>query len=152
MTPYHVFRSQQFVRERFGRVPAIDVKTICVNIANTRFPVPEGQMTDTRSDPALVRSADLIGQLADTGYLLKLAALFREFAETGANKALGYSHPDDLRVSYPKFFWQLVAPLIQDALDYLEITQEGKQWTANLFAHVFIEEHGGGRRRARRNS
>ena len=152
MTPYHVFRSQQFVRERFGRVPAIDVKTICANIANTRFPVPEGQMTDTRSDPALVRSADLIGQLADTGYLLKLAALFREFAETGANKALGYSHPDDLRVSYPKFFWQLVAPLIQDALDYLEITQEGKQWTANLFAHVFIEEHGGGRRRARRNS
>ena len=113
MTPYHVFRSQQFVRERFGNVAVLNAKTICANIANTRFPVPEGEVIDTRSDPALVRSADLIGQLSDTGYLLKLAALFREFAETGATKALGYNHPDDLRVSYPKFFWQLVAPLIQ---------------------------------------
>ena len=59
----------------------------------------------------------------------------------GATKVLGYNYPDDLRVSYPKLFWQLAAPPIQDALDYLEIAQEGKQWTANLFAHVFIEEY-----------
>jgi hypothetical protein len=72
MAPYHVLRSQQFVRERFGNVAVHDAKTICANIANTQFPVPEGKVTDTRSDPALVRSADLIGQLADTGYLVKL--------------------------------------------------------------------------------
>ena len=147
-----MFRSQQFVQERFGNIAVLDVKTIFANITNTRFPVPEGEVTDTRSDPALIRSADLIGQLAHTGYLVELAALFGELAETGATKALGYNHPDDLRMSYPKFFWQLVAPLIQGALNYLEITQEGKQWTANLFAHVFIEEHGGRRRRARRAS
>jgi hypothetical protein len=26
---------------------------------------------------------------------------------------------------------------------YLRVTQEGKQWIANLYAHVFLEEHRG---------
>ena len=131
MTPYHVFRSQQFIRERFGKVSNIDIGVVCANIANTRFPVPEGEADDATGYPALVRSADLIGQLADTGYLLKLSALFREFEETGTTAGLGFKNPDDLRTAYPKFFWQLVAPVIQNALDYLEVTQEGKQWTTN---------------------
>ena len=46
---------------------------------------------------------------------------------------------------YPRFFWQAVEPYIGDALEHLQRTVEGKQWIANLYAHVFAEEH----RRAR---
>jgi hypothetical protein len=41
------------------------------------------------------------------------------------------------------FFWRAVRPYIGDALRYLRVTQEGKQWIANLYAHVFSEEHRG---------
>ena len=36
----------------------------------------------------------------------------------------------------------MVTPYITDALRYLRVTQQGKLWIANLFAHVFSEEHG----------
>ena len=48
-----------------------------------------------------------------------------------------------LRAAYPSFFWNAVRPFIGDALKYLRVTQEGKQWIANLYAHVFSEEHRG---------
>jgi len=47
----------------------------------------------------------------------------------------------DLAEAYPKFYWNAVRPYIGDALGYLRLTQEGKQWIANLFAHVFAVEH-----------
>ena len=89
------------------------------------------------------RAADLIGQLADIDYLRKTSALFAEFQETGTSEKRGYQTPDDLRAAYPAFFWQAVRPYIGDALRYLQVTQEGKQWIANLYAHVFSEEHRG---------
>src|SRR6516165_7127019 len=46
-------------------------------------------------------------------------------------------------LTYPRFFWKAVNPYIGDALDYLRVTQEGKLWIANLYAHVFSEEHRG---------
>ena len=122
LTPYHVTRSK----------------------LHTRFPVPEDeQHTNTADYPGLLRAADLIGQLADIDYLRKTSALFAEFQETGASEKLGYQTPDDLRAAYPAFFWQAVRPYIGDALRYLQVTQEGKQWIANLYAHVFSEEHRG---------
>ena len=93
--------------------------------------------------PGLLRAADLIGQLADINYLRKTPALFAEFQETGAIEKLGYQTSDDLRAAYPAFFWQAVRPYIGDALRYLRVTQEGKQWVSNLYAHVFSEEHRG---------
>jgi hypothetical protein len=146
LTPYHVTRSKLFVRERFGKVTLthIDTQEIEANIEHTRFPVPEQeQHTSTADYPGLLRAADLIGQLADIDYLRKTSALFEEFRETGANEKLGYRTPDDLRAAYPAFFWQSVSPYIGDALRYLRVTQEGKQWIANLYAHVFSEEHRG---------
>ncbi len=146
LTPYHVTRSKVFVRERFGKVSLahIDTREIEANIEHTRFPVPEDeQHTSTADYPGLLRAADLIGQLADIDYLRKTSALFAEFQETGANEKLGYQTPDDLRAAYPAFFWQAVRPYIGDALRYLQVTQEGKQWIANLYAHVFSEEHRG---------
>jgi len=35
----------------------------------------------------------------------------------------------------------VVTPYIQDGLRYLRGTETGKQWIANLYAHVFAMEH-----------
>src|SRR5262245_54037883 len=91
---------------------------------------------------AFLVGADLIGQLADPRYPQKLNALFHEFVETGTAKQLGLSSPADLVVTYPTFFWNSVEPHIGDALRYLSLTSEGRQWVANLNCHVFAIEHG----------
>ena len=143
LTPYHVARSKLFVRERFSdAIIDLDIPLIEKNIEHTRFPVPEDEAHKSTGDfPGLVRAADLIGQLADINYLRKQPALFNEFRETGASEKLGYKSVADLRDNYPDFFWQKVRPYIGDALRYLRITQEGKQWVANLYANVFSMEH-----------
>jgi hypothetical protein len=142
LTPYHVDRGKLFVHERFKDHRLIDVELVKRYIEPTRFPVPaEGDDTDTVSFPALVRAADLIGQLSDPRYLKKIPALFFEFEETGVNGRLGYRHPGDLRANYPKFYWKGVYPYVQDALAYLSLTQSGKQVKANLYANVFVVEH-----------
>ena len=142
LAPYHVDRGKLFIRERFGGNALLDAEAIASNIELTRFPVPDdGDHQATSTYPGLVRAADLIGQLADPNYLRKLPALFYEFQETGINERLGYHSPTDLQRSYPGFYWNMVARYIQDGLRYLQVTQEGKQWIANLYAHVFAVEH-----------
>jgi hypothetical protein len=148
LTPYHVDRSKQFVRERFGKKllqdldSIIDVERIASYIEMTRFPPPKDEAyADTRHYGGLTRAADFIGQLGDPNYLRKTPALFYEFEETNSNEKLGYTVPADLRRSYAGFFWNVVNPYIEDALKYLQRTQEGKQWIANLYAHVFTAEH-----------
>lgn len=144
LTPYHVTRSKLFVRERFGKTSLthIDTLEIEANIEHTRFPVPEREEHASTADyPGLLRAADLIGQLADISYLRKISALFAEFRETGVAEKLGYQNPGDLRTAYPAFFWNAVSPYIGDAIRYLRVTQDGKQWIANLYAHVFSVEH-----------
>ncbi|HIK33273.1 MAG TPA: metal-dependent phosphohydrolase [Oscillatoriales cyanobacterium M59_W2019_021] len=142
LTPYHVDRGKLFIDERFGGHKLIDAEIIKRNIELTRFPVPSSEdRQDTRHFPGLVRAADLIGQLSDPRYLKKISALFYEFEETGTNKGLGYKHPGDLRNGYPKFYWHGVYPYIKDALQYLELTQTGKQILANLYSNVFVVEH-----------
>ncbi len=142
LTPYHVDRGKVFVRERFADTGRLDVERLAAAIELTRFPVPEdGDHDETDNEPGLVRAADLIGQLADPHYLRKINALFFEFEETGTADKLGYQTPADLAEGYPKFYWKAVRPYLGDALDYLQLTQEGKQWVANLFAHVFAIEH-----------
>lgn len=142
LTPYHVDRAKLFVEERFGGHKLIDAEIIMRNIELTRFPVPnEEDHQDTCNYPGMVRASDLIGQLSDPRYLNKISALFYEFEETGTNKFLGYRHPGDLRKNYPKFYWHGVFPYVKDALDYLRLTQQGKQIIANLYSNVFVVEH-----------
>jgi hypothetical protein len=142
LTPYHVDRGKLFVRERFGGHAIIDAETIMANIELTRFPVPDDtDHQDTLHYPGLLRAADLIGQLSDPNHLRKFSALFYEFEETGMNKKLGYKHPTDLRNAYPAFYWRIVNRYIQEGLRHLRVTQEGKQWIANLYSHVFSVEH-----------
>ena len=143
LTPYHVDRGKLFTDERFGGHQLINADIVKQNIELTRFPVPAGEdRQDTLGYPGLVRAADLIGQLSDPRYLQKISALFYEFEETGMNKELGYRSPGDLRAGYPKFYWTVVYPYIEDGLSYLDLTQEGKQVIANLYANVFRIEHG----------
>jgi hypothetical protein len=144
LTPYHVARSKLFVRERFGKLGLSQLSSSEVesNIEHTRFPVPKDEQHAPTSDcPGLLRAADLIGQLADINYLRKTSALFTEFRETGMSNILKYNSAADLRTNYPNFFWNVVRPYIEDALVYLRVTQEGKQWIANLYANVFSTEH-----------
>lgn len=145
LTPYHVDRSKLFIYERFGSQNLlIDVNAdrIASYIEMTRFPVPDDPFyQDTKGFGGLVRAADFIGQLGDPNYLRKIPALFYEFEETGENQNTGYKSPGHMRRNFTVFYWQVVRPHIQDALRYLQITQEGKQWIANLHSHVFDVEH-----------
>jgi hypothetical protein len=139
LAPYHVERSKLFVNERFGKQllwemeEVIDAERLASYIEMTRFPVPDDDWyKDTKGYRGLVRAADLIGQLGDPNRLRKCPALFYEFQEIG----LGYKTPGDLRLNNAKFYWDVVSHYIQDALRYLRITHEGKQWIASLHANV----------------
>lgn len=142
LTPYHVDRGKMYVRQRFADSSLIDENRIAEAIEYTRFPVPtDAAYHSTESEPALVRAADLIGQLADPFYHRKINNLFYEFVETGFAEKLGYETPMDLMEQFPTFFWEQVQPLIHPALKHLEQTMEGKQWVAQLYNHVFQVSH-----------
>lgn len=112
LTPFHVDRGKQFIAERFANHPKIDVTLLQRYIELTRFPVPNDEAHRCTLDyPGLTRAADLIGQLSDPNYLVKIPALFQEFEEIGGNQALGYRQPSDLRAGHPKFYWNVVSQL-----------------------------------------
>ncbi|MEM7100734.1 MAG: metal-dependent phosphohydrolase [Pseudomonadota bacterium] len=141
MTPYHVDRGVMYVEERFASDPAIDTQLVVECIEMTRFPVPptpEYQVTDTL--PALVRGADLIGQMADPQYLQKLTRLFNEFVETGEAQRLGFANASELRHGFPEFFYSQVHPYIGECISYLKLTQDGWAWIANLFHHLHANQ------------
>ena len=113
LTPYHVTRGQIFLRECFADEPHIDLNTVAACIEMTRFPVPSAapyQQTETL--PAMVRAADLIGQMADPDYRSKLPLLFREFSEFGEAKRLKLTSAEDLHRTFPHFFYTQVRPYI----------------------------------------
>ena len=142
LAPYHVDRGKLYARQRFADSDIIDEDRILAAIEYTRFPVPDdAAYRSTDSEPALVRAADLIGQIADPFYHRKIGGLYHEFVETGFAQQLGYETPMDLMEQFPQFFWQQVHPLIGPALGHLEQTMEGKQWVAQLYNHVFQVSH-----------
>lgn len=141
LTAYHVDRGKQFVAENLGCFRSLNVESIQQIIEFTRFPIPDDESyRNTAGFPGLARSADLIGQLGDPRYLEKLPALFYEFEESGANKALGYRHCGDLRCGYPNFFKVVVSPLIQPAIRYLKATETGQQIVNQLYKNVLTVE------------
>jgi hypothetical protein len=143
LAPYHVDRSKLFVIERLDSVEMLDAARIARAIEYTRFPyVPSPSDADDlhEEEGLLLRAADLIGQLGDPNYMRKSNALFYEFEETGLNKTLGYHTPADVVYKYPQFYWSNVAPQIQLAVRYLNVTSSGRQWIANLYSNVFRAE------------
>jgi hypothetical protein len=142
LTPYHVDRGILFAKSRGKDVPYIDTERLAHAIELTRFPVPDSadhQETDTEA--GLVRAADLIGQFGDPDHMRRLPGLYYEFVETGIAESLGYTSAADLAEDYPDFFWTMAHPYLKDALRYLQLTQEGQQWIANIHSHLFAVEH-----------
>jgi hypothetical protein len=137
LMPYHVARGCMFVQERFAQHPIIDVDIIARHIEMTRFPVPsERPYQQIDSFSALVRAADLIGQMGDPAYDRKLAKLFTEFVETGEADRLGYQNALELKADFPEFFYDQVYPYITEGLRFLRRTEEGQQWITSLFHRV----------------
>ena len=123
-------------------MPYIDAERIAQSIELTRFPVPVSvDHIQTTPEAGLVRAADLIGQLGDPHFLRKTNHLYQEFRETGVADELGYETAADVADDYPRFFWEVAYKYLKDAIGYLQLTQEGKQWVANLHSHVFEVEH-----------
>lgn len=135
---YHVDRSQLFVRRRLPPIRGLDSERIVRAIEGTRFPAREGQEYD--EEASILRAADFIGQLGDPNYLRKANALYYEFEEVGMNRQLGYDSPADIVNRYPQFYWNSVAPHIQTEIGYLNKTEIGRQWIANLYSNVFRAE------------
>ncbi|WP_234684286.1 metal-dependent phosphohydrolase [Bradyrhizobium monzae] len=141
LAPHHVDRSKLFASERFDGVEEVDASRIARAIEFTRFPYTDAPNDElVEEEGMLLRAADLIGQLGDPNYLRKANALFYEFEEIGLNKKLGYETPADVVYKYPQFYWNNVAPQIQGAIRYLNITASGRQWIANLYGNVFRAE------------
>jgi hypothetical protein len=144
LAPYHVDRSKLFVVERLDGVDGLNAARIARAIEYKRFPYVPAQNEDLddlqEEEGLLLRAADLIGQLGDPNYMRKANALFYEFEEIGLNKTLGYNTPADIVYKYPQFYWTHVAPQIQTAIRYLNVTSSGRQWIANLYSNVFRAE------------
>jgi hypothetical protein len=135
---YHVDRSKLYVMRRLQHIPGLDPERIASAIEGTRFPAREGQEYD--DEASILRAADFIGQLGDPNYLRKANALYYEFEEVGMNRQLGYDSPADIVNRYPQFYWNSVAPHIQTEIGYLNKTEIGRQWIANLYSNVFRAE------------
>jgi hypothetical protein len=140
LLPYHIDRSKLFVMDRFAKIKDLDATRVATAIEFTRFPSTHGADDSDSEEGMLVRAANLIGQLGDPQYLRKANALYYEFEEVGMNKQLGYSSPADLIDLYPKFYWNDVAPHIQSAIRYLNVTSNGRRWIANLHSNIFRAE------------
>ena len=135
---YHVDRSKLYVTRRLRHIPGVDPERVARAIEGTRFPARQGQEYD--DEASILRAADFIGQLGDPNYLRKANALYYEFEEVGMNRQLGYDSPADIVNRYPQFYWNSVAPHIQTEIGYLNKTEIGRQWIANLYSNVFRAE------------
>lgn len=141
LLPYHVDRSKLFIMERFSGLDILDAARIARAVEGTRFPsTMPSEVEPIDEEASLLRAADLIGQLGDPHYIRKANSLYYEFEEAGLNRQLGYENPADLVNRYPQFYWNTVAPFVQTAIRYLQVTTNGRQWVANLFSNVFRAE------------
>ena len=138
---HHVDRSKLFIMERIHGMEELDAARIARAVEGSRFPSSMPAEVETiDEEAALLRAADLIGQLGDPHYIRKANALYYEFEEAGLNKQLGYGGPADLINKYPQFYWHSVAPYVQTAIRYLNVTASGRQWVANLYSNIFRAE------------
>ena len=72
LAPYHVERSRLFVLDRLASIDELDGSRVANAISHTRFPYSSSPDDhDVHEDAALLRAADLIGQLGDPHYLRK---------------------------------------------------------------------------------
>jgi hypothetical protein len=141
LMPHHVDRSKLYVLDRIEGIAPLDKQRIADAIEGTRFPPGDPAEAKQHGEEAsIVRAADFIGQLGDPNYIRKANALYHEFEEVGMNRQLGYESPADIIDRYPQFYFNSVAPHIQTAIRYLNMTSSGRQWIANLYSNLFRAE------------
>ena len=136
LMPYRVERSKLFVMRRLGKSKLIDAQRVANVIEYTRFPIPEPDLP-YNEEGSLARAANLIGQLGDPRYLLKVNALYYEFEEIGLNKQFGYTSPADLVDLYPQYYFNSLSAHLHTAIRYLNVTSAGRQWLACLYSNVY---------------
>src|SRR5262249_6103721 len=96
LLPHHVDRSKLFVRGRMKAIYLLDGVGIARGGEGSRFPsAMPAEVEQIDEEAALLRAADLIGQLGDPHYIRKANALYYEFEEGGLNRQLGYESPAD---------------------------------------------------------
>src|SRR5262249_12500819 len=135
---YYVDRSKLYIMERIQGIAELDAERIARAVEGSRFPSSmPADVERIDEEAALLRAADLIGQLGDPHYTPKANALYHEFEEAALNRQLGYDNPADLVHKYPQFYWNSVAPYIRSAIRYLHVTANGRQWIANLYSNFF---------------
>ena len=143
LAPYHVERGKIFVRHRCKMIKHLDAERIARAIELTRFPIPEGDdYAETDSEPALVRAADLIGQLGDPNHAAQAQRALlgvRRDRHGGPARLPVAGRPR--RAVPASSSGPRSSPTSTTALEHLERTVAGKQWIAQLYAHVFVEEH-----------
>ena len=140
---YCTDRSKVYVRHHYTDHPVIGIEAVVANIEYARFPPPVKLHPDTATYPGLLRASHIIGAVADPNFLLKMPAMVQELEESGMTKLLGYTTVAEFRVHYPELFWETLHPLIKDAADLLKYTGHGREWLANMHAHLLSEEHRG---------
>ena len=129
--PHHVTRSMIHAQEVvFAASPIVDAERVARNVAATRFP-PDA-IDPPEAEGALVRAADLIGQLGDPRCLVTATALHHEVAETGQAEAPGHASAADIVKGLARFYRDRVEPLIRPALEMLALTAEGRVWLDGL--------------------
>ena len=138
LTPIHVDRSMQFIRERFGHLDILDMDAIVEMIEYTRF---EGDALkkngETRTFAGLVRAADLIGQMSSPLYIKKMWHLYQEFREIGSLEKQPFDTVYEMRKFYPDFYNNVAEPLVRDAVAFLERTMEGRSILASLYYNLY---------------
>lgn len=141
--PYFTDRSKVYVRHHFTDHPLLDVEVMVANIEYARFPPPVELHPETATYPGLLRASHIIGAVADPNFMLKMPPLVQELEESGMTKRLGFSTTAEFRENYPKLFWESLHPLLLEALELLNHTGQGREWLANMHAHLLAEEHRG---------
>jgi hypothetical protein len=141
LMPWVADRSMLFVRHRFADHPILDAELLVEAIGGIRLPVLACTPVLAAGWPGLLRAAQIVGMVADPNFMLKLTPLFLELKEIGQHETLGLSDAGTLRAGYPDLFWRVFAPHLAAATRYLRETEDGRQWLANMNAHLLTEEH-----------
>jgi hypothetical protein len=139
--PYHVDRGKLFKGERFGDgllTSLFNPNVICEYIEMTRFCISQSdpRYQETASYCSFVHSSVFIRQLSYCNYLRNARFPFCEFEESDKNGGLDYNTPDNIHDNYTMSNCDVVRISIHYVLCYLKVTQESREWIANVLSHI----------------
>ena len=94
LLPHHVDRSKLYIMERIQGIAELDAVRIARAVEGSRFPSSmPAEVERIDEEAALLRAADLIGQLGDPHYIRKANALYHEFEEAASTASSATTAP-----------------------------------------------------------